>query len=197
MGSLRDLARLDHPEPRSRPAAGSTAPGSGRGCRCPARLSGLDFTVYGGRSLDAVFGGMVETRQIRKLPIGFLLLLLVVYLVVHRAARPIGGSGRSTARLLTWITFPRLRRALLAHDLLIGYKLRAARSSGTSCTSWIVLPQGDGTRGGAAGTDVCQHLLAPVTTATGSPPNCRTRPSAPNSKASGAMATTTAKSRSR
>ena len=35
-----------------------------------------------GTSLDGLFGAMLDSRQVRKLPIGALLLLLVVYLAV-------------------------------------------------------------------------------------------------------------------
>ena len=55
-----------------------------------ARMAGVSEDVFrkdaqmawGGKSIDSVFGAMVETRQVRKLPVGLLLLLLLVYLVV-------------------------------------------------------------------------------------------------------------------
>ena len=36
----------------------------------------------GGWSSDAIFGAMIDTRQVHKLPVEWLLLLLLVYLVV-------------------------------------------------------------------------------------------------------------------
>ena len=40
------------------------------------------FMTWGGTSVDGVFGGMIDSTQVRKLPVPALLLLLVVYLVV-------------------------------------------------------------------------------------------------------------------
>ena len=59
----------------------------------------------GGWSSDGIFGAMIDSRQVHKLPVGWLLLLLLVYLVVigpldqywlKRIGKP----------MLTWITFP-------------------------------------------------------------------------------------------
>ena len=36
----------------------------------------------GGWSVDGIFGAMIDSRQVHKLPVGWLLLLLLVYLVV-------------------------------------------------------------------------------------------------------------------
>lgn len=115
-------------------------------CDVPgALLRTSDFTLYGGRSLDAVFGAMVETRQVRKLPVGFLLLLLVVYLVVigpldqwwlKKINRP----------MLTWITFPAYVLLFSLLIYLIGYKLRAGQSEWNELHIVDILPQGDGSR---------------------------------------------------
>lgn len=113
-------------------------------------LKASDFTVYGGRSMDAVFGGMVETRQVRKLPIGFLLLLLVVYLVVigpldqwwlKKINRP----------MLTWITFPAYVALFSLLIYLIGYKLRAGQTEWNELHIVDILPQGDGSRAALRG----------------------------------------------
>ena len=40
-------------------------------------------------SSDGIFGAMIDSRQIRKLPLGWLLVLLAAYLACHRAAGPI------------------------------------------------------------------------------------------------------------
>jgi hypothetical protein len=86
-----------------------------------------DFNEQGGWSSDGIFGAMVDTRQVHKLPVGWLLLLLLVYLVVigpldqywlKRIGKP----------MLTWITFPCYVVAFSLVIYLIGYKLRAGES---------------------------------------------------------------------
>ncbi|HTL17496.1 MAG TPA: hypothetical protein VL793_09675, partial [Patescibacteria group bacterium] len=81
----------------------------------------------GGWSTDGVFGAMIDTRQVHKLPVGWLLLLLLVYLVVigpfdqfwlKRIGRP----------MLTWITFPCYVVVFSLVIYFIGYKLRAGES---------------------------------------------------------------------
>ena len=78
-------------------------------------------------SIDGVFGAMIDSRQVRKLPVGWLLLLLVVYLGVigpfdqywlKRIRRP----------MLTWITFPCYVVLFSLLIYFIGYKLRAGQS---------------------------------------------------------------------
>lgn len=86
-----------------------------------------DFNLQGGWSSDGIFGAMIDTRQVHKLPIGWLLLLLVAYLVVigpldqywlKRIGKP----------MLTWITFPCYVVAFSLVIYVIGYKLRAGES---------------------------------------------------------------------
>ena len=81
-------------------------------------------TTSGGQASDGIFKAMIDTRQIHQLPVAWLLLLLVVYLVVigpldqfwlKRIGRP----------MLTWITFPCYVVAFSLIIYLIGYKLRA------------------------------------------------------------------------
>jgi hypothetical protein len=81
----------------------------------------------GGWSTDGVFGAMIDTRQVHKLPVGWLLALLIVYLVVigpfdqfwlKRIGRP----------MLTWITFPCYVVLFSLVIYFIGYKLRAGES---------------------------------------------------------------------
>jgi hypothetical protein len=81
----------------------------------------------GGWSTDGVFGAMIDTRQVHKLPVGWLLLLLIVYLIVigpfdqfwlKRIGRP----------MLTWITFPCYVVLFSLVIYFIGYKLRAGES---------------------------------------------------------------------
>ena len=102
-----------------------------------------DLNVWGGRGLDSVFGAMIETRQVQKLPVGILLLLLVVYLVVigpldqwwlRRINRP----------MLTWVTFPAY---VVLFSLLIyylGFRLRAGNSEYNELHLVDVLPRGTG-----------------------------------------------------
>jgi hypothetical protein len=86
-----------------------------------------DLYPQGGWSTDGVFGAMIDTRQVHKLPVGWLLLLLIVYLVVigpldqfwlKRIGRP----------MLTWITFPCYVVLFSMVIYFIGYKLRAGES---------------------------------------------------------------------
>ena len=116
----------------------------------PALLKTGDRTFFGGRGLDGVFGAMVDTRQIRKLPVGFLLLLLVAYLAVigpfdqwwlRRINRP----------MLTWITFPAYVVLFSLLIYFIGYKLRAGQTEWNELQVVDVLPQGDGSQAALRG----------------------------------------------
>ena len=114
-----------------------------------ARLAGVprdllragDFNAWGGRSTDAVFGAMIETRQVRKLPVGVLLALLVVYLVVigpfdqwwlRRIRRP----------MLTWLTFPAYVALFSLLIYYIGFRLRAGKSEWNELHVVDILPRG-------------------------------------------------------
>jgi hypothetical protein len=84
---------------------------------------------------------MVETRQVRKLPIGFLLLLLVVYLVV------IGPLDQWWLRkinrpMLTWITFPSYVVLFSLLIYYIGFRLRAGNSEWNEFHVVDVFPRG-------------------------------------------------------
>jgi hypothetical protein len=83
-----------------------------------------DQQNYGRWAADGIFGAMLDSRQVRKLPVGWLLLLLVAYLVV------IGPFDRWWLKkigrpMLTWITFPLYVVLFSGMIYLIGYKLRA------------------------------------------------------------------------
>ncbi|MFM8360954.1 MAG: hypothetical protein ACKOET_20570 [Verrucomicrobiota bacterium] len=93
----------------------------------PDQLRRGDFNLWGGKSLDGVFGSMVETRQVRKLPVGVLLVLLLVYLLVigpfdqwwlRRINRP----------MLTWVTFPAYVALFSVLIYYIGFRLRAGNT---------------------------------------------------------------------
>lgn len=98
--------------------------------------------LYGGWSLDAVYGAMIETRQVRKLPVEWLLALLVVYLGV------IGPFDRwflkkINRQMLTWVTFPAY---VVLFSLLIyylGYRLRAGETEWGELHVVDVLPRGE------------------------------------------------------
>ncbi len=101
-----------------------------------------DFSQHGGWSSDGVFGAMIETKQVHKLPIGWLLLLLIVYLVVigpldqfwlKRIGRP----------MLTWITFPCYVVFFSLVIYFIGYKLRAGESEWNELHVVDVLQNGE------------------------------------------------------
>lgn len=116
----------------------------------PALLKTGDRNQYGGRGLDGVFGAMVDTRQIRKLPVGFLLLLLVAYLAV------IGPFDQWWLRkinrpMLTWITFPAYVVLFSLLIYFIGYKLRAGQTEWNELQVVDVLPQGDGSEAAVRG----------------------------------------------
>ena len=96
----------------------------------------------GGWSSDGIFGAMIDSRQVHKLPVGWLLLLLLVYLVVigpfdqyvlKRIGRP----------MLTWITFPCYVVLFSLLIYFIGYKLRAGESEWNELHVVDVLPKGD------------------------------------------------------
>lgn len=94
-------------------------------------------------STDAILGSLIETRQIRKMPLGLLMLLLVIYLAV------IGPFDRRLVRrlnrpMLTWLTFPAYVVAFSGLIYLIGYKLRAGESEYAQLHVVDVIPTGQG-----------------------------------------------------
>jgi hypothetical protein len=101
-----------------------------------------DFRQHGGWSSDGIFGAMIDTRQVHKLPVTWLLLLLIVYLVVigpldQRWLKRIGRP------MLTWITFPCYVVFFSLLIYFIGYKLRAGESEWSELHVVDVLPKGE------------------------------------------------------
>jgi hypothetical protein len=101
-----------------------------------------DFSHQGGWSSDGIFGAMLDTKQVHKLPLGWLLLLLIVYLLVigpldqfwlKRIGRP----------MLTWITFPTYVVLFSLLIYFIGYKLRAGESEWNELHLVDVLSNGE------------------------------------------------------
>lgn len=101
-----------------------------------------DINTFGGWSIDGVFGALIDSRQIRKLPVEWLLLLLVVYLVV------IGPFDqwwlkKINRQMLTWITFPTYVVLFSLLIYFIGYKLRAGETEWNELHLVDILPRGE------------------------------------------------------
>jgi len=98
-------------------------------------------TYSSGRSLDGIFGAMIESDQIRKLPVGWLLLLLVGYLAV---IGPLDQYWlkKINRQMLTWITFPCYVVFFSLLIYFIGYKLRAGDSEWNELHVIDVIPHG-------------------------------------------------------
>lgn len=102
------------------------------------------FNNYGGESVDGIFGSLIESRQVRKLPVRWLLALLVVYLIV------IGPFDhwflkRINRQMLTWITFPAYVVVFSLLIYFIGYKLRSGESEWNEFHIVDVVPGRDNT----------------------------------------------------
>jgi hypothetical protein len=101
-----------------------------------------DYYPGYGLGADGIFGAMIDSRQVHKLPVGWLLLLLLVYLVV------IGPLDRLWLKkinkpMLTWITFPCYVLFFSGLIYFIGYKLRAGDSEYSELHVVDVLPNGE------------------------------------------------------
>ncbi|MBM3832639.1 MAG: hypothetical protein FJ403_05085 [Verrucomicrobia bacterium] len=99
-----------------------------------------EMPSYGGWSTDGVFGALIDSRQVRKLPVQWLLLLLVVYLIV------IGPFDqywlkRIGRQMLTWVTFPTYVVLFSLLIYFIGYKLRAGETEWNELQIVDVLPR--------------------------------------------------------
>jgi hypothetical protein len=99
------------------------------------------YNRIGGQSIDGVFGAMIDSKQIRKLPIAWLLLLLLAYLVV---IGPVDyyWLKKINRQMLTWITFPIYVALFSVLIYFIGYKLRAGESEWNELHVVDVLPVG-------------------------------------------------------
>jgi len=100
-----------------------------------SRLTGVAPRVYAsaesyypsGWGMDGIFGAMIDSRQVRKLPIPWLLALLLVYLTVIGPVDQIW-LRKLNKPMLTWITFPCYVALFSGLIYLVGYKLRAGES---------------------------------------------------------------------
>ncbi|MFN0067672.1 MAG: hypothetical protein ACKVYV_08560 [Limisphaerales bacterium] len=103
----------------------------------------VDGNRYGLTPVDGILGAMIDSRQVRKLPVGVLLALLLVYLAV------IGPVDRLVLRRLkrevwTWVTFPAYVVVFSGLIYFIGYRLRAGESEWNELQVVDILPRGDG-----------------------------------------------------
>lgn len=107
-----------------------------------SKLAGVPVEFYrqvehqqGGWSADGVFGALIDSRQLNKLPIAWLFVLLIVYLLV------IGPLDRHWLRrlgkpMLTWMTFPTY---VVCFSLVIWFIGHRLRSGETECNELSVI----------------------------------------------------------
>ncbi len=108
----------------------------------PEILVAEQHNRYGSQSIDGVFGAMIDSKQVRKLPVGWLLLLLVGYLAVigpldQYWLKKIG------KQMFTWVTFPVYVAFFSGLIYVIGYKLRAGESEWNELHIVDVVPFGE------------------------------------------------------
>lgn len=108
----------------------------------PALLTTESFNQYAGRPVDGVFGAIIDSKQIRKLPVGWLLLLLVGYLVVIGPLDQFW-LKKLNRQMLTWLTFPAYVAFFSLLIYFIGYKLRAGETEWNELHVVDVIPHGD------------------------------------------------------
>jgi hypothetical protein len=108
----------------------------------PPEFYSIDrMDTYSAVSIDGVIGTLIDTKQVRKLPVGWLLCLLVGYLVV------IGPLDRYwlkkiNRQMLTWLTFPAYVAGFSILIYVIGYKLRAGETEWNELQIVDVVPFG-------------------------------------------------------
>jgi hypothetical protein len=105
-------------------------------------LGGWNFTRPSGNHIDGVFGAMTDSRQIRKLPIVWLFVLLLAYLAVigpvdHYVLK------RLNKQMLTWLTFPAYVAFFSVLIYYIGYRLRAGEAEWNEFHVVDVIPHGE------------------------------------------------------
>jgi hypothetical protein len=99
--------------------------------------------TFGGTSIDGVYGSMIDSRQVQKLPVKWLLLLLVVYLVVIGPLDQII-LKKLNRQMLTWVTFPGYVVLFSLLIYYIGYRLRAGETEWNELHVVDVLPRVEG-----------------------------------------------------
>ena len=108
----------------------------------PELLTSETFNRNTGRPIDGVFGAMIDSKQIRKLPVGWLLLLLLGYLVVIGPLDQFW-LKKLNRQMLTWLTFPAYVAFFSLLIYFIGYKLRAGETEWNELHVVDVIPHGD------------------------------------------------------
>jgi hypothetical protein len=109
----------------------------------PASAYVNNATVIANRlSSDSIFKAMIETKQVRKLPLGWLLALLVAYLVV---IGPLDQYWlkKINRQMLTWVTFPCYVVFFSALIYFIGFHLRAGELEWNELNVVDILPDND------------------------------------------------------
>jgi hypothetical protein len=111
-----------------------------------SKLAGVSPAAYLNQSLpmrglssDGIFKAMIETKQVRKLPLGWLLALLAGYLVV---IGPLDQYWlkKINRQMLTWVTFPCYVVLFSGLIYLIGFHLRAGELEWNELNVVDVLP---------------------------------------------------------
>ena len=94
------------------------------------------------RPVDGVVGAMIDSEQARKLPVGWLLLLLVAYLVV---IGPLDQYWlkKLNRQMLTWLTFPAYVVFFSLLIYYIGYRLRAGEIEWSELHFLDITPHGE------------------------------------------------------
>jgi hypothetical protein len=107
----------------------------------PESLSAEASPRYSYQSIDGVFGAMIDSRQVRKLPVSWLLLLLLVYLLV---IGPVDQYSlkKLNKQMLTWITFPCYVVGFSLLIYWIGFLLRAGETEWNELHVVDVIPRG-------------------------------------------------------
>jgi len=90
-------------------------------------------------SSDGIYGSMIDSKQVRKLPLPWLLTLLVAYLVV---IGPLDQYWlkKINRQMLTWITFPLYVAGFSGLIYLIGFHLRAGELEWNELNVVDILP---------------------------------------------------------
>lgn len=111
-----------------------------------AKMAGIPASAFdssdvnqGRLSSDGIFGSMIDSKQVRRLPVGWLLLLLVAYLAV---IGPLDQYWlkKINRQMLTWITFPCYVVLFSGLIYLIGFHLRAGELEWNELNVVDVLP---------------------------------------------------------
>ena len=107
----------------------------------PETLVTEQYQRYQPYSIDGVFGAMVDSQQVRKLPVFWLLVLLVGYLAV---IGPLDQYWlkKINRQMLTWITFPLYVACFSGLIYVIGYRLRAGETEWNELHVVDVFPRG-------------------------------------------------------